>query len=231
MSLLDAAIHFEGDLYRNVVSIRVSQQLADDLGDDPADWEVFTRAEMATKPRRPVPAINRPFEDGYGQAILYPFVKAHWFETRFSDGGFPAWYGSLDLETTVHETAHHFRRRAIEDLGLQTHQRPILGERRVYLVAADGLLIDLRRKTRTAPGLIDRDSYAFCQQVGREIQTKGHPGLLTRSARCKGDNAVLFEQRYLSDPRDHCFLTYRYLPTTGQIEVERKSGVVWMRIQ
>ncbi|MGQ0620592.1 MAG: RES family NAD+ phosphorylase [Panacagrimonas sp.] len=230
MALLDTAVHFEADLYRNVVSIRVSQTLSDDLGAETADWDVFTRAEMATKPRRPVPAVNRPFEDGYGQAILYPFVKPAWFETRFSNGAYPAWYGSLDLETCVHETVHHFRRRLIEDSGLQNHQRPIVGERRVYLVGADALLIDLRVKLEEAPGLIDTESYAFCQKQGREVHGQGHPGLLTRSARCDGDNAVLFDPRYLSNPRDHCYLTYRYLPESGAVEVERRPGVVWMTL-
>ena len=142
MALYDQAVHFDGDLYRNVVSLRVSRNLADDLSDDPADAALFAQAEIASKPRLPLPAINRPFEAGYGQAVLYPFVRGHWFATRFSDGGHPAWYGSLDLETTVHETVHHFRRRLIDDIGAQAHARPISGERRVYRVAADALLVD-----------------------------------------------------------------------------------------
>ena len=40
MALYDQAVHFDGDLYRNVVSLRVSRNLADDLSDDPADAEV-----------------------------------------------------------------------------------------------------------------------------------------------------------------------------------------------
>ena len=231
MSLFDRALHYEGDLFRNVVSLRVSQNLADDLSDDPDDADLFARAEIATKPRRPVPAINRPFETGYGQAVLYPFVRPHWFATRFSDGSHAAWYGSLELETTVYETAYHFRRRLIEEVGLQQHDRPIIGERRVYCVAADALLIDLRGKLAEEPGLTDPQSYAVCQRIGRELQQRRHPGLLTRSARCDGDNAVLFDQHYLSNVRDHCYLSYRYEPRSGIIEVERTPGQVWMRLQ
>lgn len=230
MALFDHAIHYEGDLLRNVVSLRVSRNLADDLSDDPDDADLFARAEIQTKPRLPVPAINRPFETGYGQAVLYPFVRAHWFATRFSDGRHPAWYGSLDLETTVHETVHHFRRRLVEEVGLTRHSRPIVGERRVYQVAADALLIDLRGKLAEEPALVDPDSYAVCQRIGGELQQRRHPGVLTRSARCAGDNAVLFDQRYLSNARDHCYLSYRYDPASGAVEVERKPGQVWMRL-
>jgi hypothetical protein len=230
MALFDQAVLYEGDLYRNVVSLRVSQNLADDLSDNPDDGDLFARAEIATKPRLPVPAINRPFETGYGQAVLYPFVQAHWFATRFSDGSYAAWYGSLDLETTVHETAYHFRRRLIDEVGLSQHTQPIIGERRVYRVAADALMIDLRGKLVEEPGLTDPQSYAVCQRIGRDLQQRRHPGVLTRSARCDGDNAVLFDQHYLSNVRDHCYLSYRYNPEDGAIDVERTPGQTWLRL-
>lgn len=230
MGLYDVATHFADGLYRNIVSIRVSQNLSDDLGDDGIDSELFNRFEMDTKPRRPVPAVNRPFEAGYGQAIFFPFVHKSWFESRFSDGTYPVWYGSLDLETTVHETVYHFRRRHIEEAGFEHARQPIVGERKIYLVACDAVLIDLRRKLVEAPDLIDPDTYTFCHQVGRELQSRRHPGLLTRSARCPGDNAVLFDPVYLTNPRDLCFLTYRYLPGTGAVEVERTPGEVWMSL-
>lgn len=229
MALLDSATHFAGDLYRNIASIRVTQSLSDDLGGDAADADLFNRIEMDTKPRRPVPAINRPFEDGYGAAILFPFVRRPWFETRFSDGSFPAWYGSLDCETTVHETVHHFRRRQVEEAGFSRHAQPIIGERRVCLVACDALLLDLRNKLHEAPDLVHPDSYAYTHQLARDIQARHHPGLLTRSARCTGDNAVLYDPVYLSNPRDYCYLSYRYLPGSGVVEVERKPGEVWLR--
>ena len=230
MSLYDVATHFADDLYRNIVSIRVSQDLSDDLGDDAIDSDLFNRFEMETKPRLPVPAVNRPFEAGYGQAILFPFVHKPWFETRFSDGTYPVWYGSMDLATTVHETVYHFRRRHIEEAGFAHTRQPIIGERKVYRVACDALLVDLRPKLPEAPDLTNPDSYTFCHQVGRELQSRRHPGLLTRSARCPGDNAALFDPVYLTNPRDCCFLTYRYMPGTGVVEVERTPGEVWLSL-
>lgn len=228
--LLDTALHFRGDLYRNIVSLRETQNLADDLTDAPDGDALFAKAEMATKPRLPLPSVHRPFEEGYGQVIGFPFVPKHWFQSRFSDGSFGAWYGATALETTVHETVFHFHRKLVLDPGFGNHTETIVAERRVYLVAADALLLDLRPKLRDFPALRDPESYAFCQQVGRGLREAGHPGLMTRSARCDGDNAVLLAPRYLSNPRDHCYLRYICKPGAAQVEVERTRGRRWLRV-
>jgi hypothetical protein len=54
------------DLARSIKSIRVSQNLFDDLSDDPADWEIAQQHELATKPHTyasPATLIDRPFEE------------------------------------------------------------------------------------------------------------------------------------------------------------------------
>ncbi|HSW11544.1 MAG TPA: RES family NAD+ phosphorylase [Solimonas sp.] len=229
--LLDAALHFRGDLYRNIVSLRETQDLADDLSDRAGAAALLAKAEMATKPRLPAPGLHRPFEEGYGQAIQFPFVPKHWFRTRFSDGSFGVWYGSPTLETTVHETVHHFHRKLVEDPGFTDHTEPIVAERRVYRVAADALLIDLRPQVETHPALRDPDSWDFCQQLGRSLRDAGHPGLITQSARCEGDNVALLEPRYLSNVRDHCYLRYVCKPGSRSVSVERRPGRRWMSIE
>jgi len=228
--LLDTALHFRDDLFRNIVSLRQAQALYDDLSDDPAAEAVFARLEMDSKPRLPSPTVNRPFEPGYGVAIAFPFAPSRWSATRFSDGSFGAWYGSAALETTVHETVYHARRRLLEDPGFTDADRPVLFERRVYQVACDALLFDLRGKAKQWPALVAPDSYMFTQEVGHAVAHAGHPGLLTRSARCEGDNAVLFEARYLSNARDYCYLRYRFEAGDSTCFVERVPGVEWMRV-
>ena len=43
------------------------------------------------------------------KVISYSFDSAHWQATRFSDGTtYGLWYGSLDVATTVYETAWHW---------------------------------------------------------------------------------------------------------------------------
>ncbi len=228
--LLDTALHFRDDLFRNIVSLRQAQALYDDLSDDPKAGEVFAKLEMDSKPRLPSPTLNRPFEPGYGVAIAFPFAPARWTATRFSDGTYGAWYGSLALETTVHETVFHARQQLLVDPGFVDAERTVTFERRVYLVACDALLFDLRGKTKQWPALVAPDSYAFTQEVGRAVAGAGHPGLLTRSARCKGDNAVVFDARYLSNARDYCYLRYRFEAGDAACRVEREVGVEWLRV-
>ncbi|OYX27396.1 MAG: hypothetical protein B7Z03_13760 [Hydrogenophilales bacterium 32-62-9] len=101
------------NLARNIVSIRQSQDLFDDLSPDPQDWNVAIRHELSTQPKpytSDSPAINRPFEEAvWIEAVAYPFQSPNWSRSRFSDGSFGIWYGADSIETTVHETLVDFR--------------------------------------------------------------------------------------------------------------------------
>ena len=94
----------------------------------------------------------------------------------------------------------------------------------------DALLVDLRGKEKSHPGLVDRKSYAFCQQVGRHVHEQGQNGLVVRSARCDGVNAAIMRAERLRNPRDKLFLTYRYNPARDELVVERTQGRAWLRI-
>ena len=62
LSLID--IH--QSIARNIVSLRVSEGLFDDLTDDPEAWQAAQRLEMETKPKlfnSHQPIIERPFEE------------------------------------------------------------------------------------------------------------------------------------------------------------------------
>lgn len=76
------------DAARNIVSLRQSQDLFDDLTDDPAQWLLAQKVEDEVKPpayRSRTPVIDRPFEDAeWFHAITWPFK--HWQASRFSDG-------------------------------------------------------------------------------------------------------------------------------------------------
>ena len=225
--LFDANVELHRDLVRNIPGIRRSQDLFDDLSEDPEDWAVAVAAVSAGRIETESAVVTRPFD--YGTVITYTFETAHWQATRFSDGTrYGVWYGSLDAATTVHETAWHWSRFVRDSYG--TENREIRSERRLFDVRCDALLIDLRGKEKTYPGLVDRTSYAFCQQVGARIHEEGQNGLLVRSARCDGVNAAIFRPERLRDVRDKVFLTYRYNPATDEIVVERTPGRAWLRI-
>jgi hypothetical protein len=226
--LLRDALDYHGDLIRNIQTIRVSQDLFDDLSAEPADWAVAIAAEAAGRIPSEAPLISRPFD--YGTVITFPFANFNGQQTRFSDGlSFGVWYGSLDLETTVRETVYH-RHRFVMD-SFPAEDRVIANERRVFEVRCDALLTDLRGKERQEERLVDRASYAYTQPLGGYLRKQGANGVLVKSARCDGVNGAIFRAETLSGVRDVCHLTYAMNPKEDLVTVERCPGTVWLEIR
>lgn len=218
------------DVLRNIVSLRASQDLFDDLTDDPGAWLLAQQVEDAVKPppyRSHTPVIDRPFEDAaWFNAIRWPF--ANWRVSRFSDGGFGAWYGCDSVEATVYETAYHWYHGLLADAGYESEQ--VVAERKVYSVACHAALLDFRRIVPDFPELAHKIDYSHTQSVGARIHREGHPGLLIQSVRyAPGENYVVFNPAVLSDPRLSCQLSYRL--DGERIIVERQSGVTWLDIK
>ncbi|MFZ4534885.1 RES family NAD+ phosphorylase [Propionivibrio sp.] len=217
-----------GDLVRNIVSIRVSQDLFDDLSPDPQDWNSAIELERSTKPAvfsSHVPVIDRPFEEAiWNDAINYPFT--HWMRSRFSDGSYGVWYGADGIETTIHETAFHWRSGFLRDAGYL--QPGITIERKIYQVRCDAALVDLRLAAQRFPSLVHPEDYTLPHQVGAKIHREGHPGLVSPSARTLGSVYAVFNPKVLADPRHAGFLTYS--TTRTGIAVEREPGVVLLEI-
>ena len=215
------------DVVRNIVSLRASQDLFDDLTDDPAAWLLAQKVEDEVKPppyASHKPLIDRPFEDAqWFNAIAWPFK--HWQTSRFSDGSFGVWYGSESVETTVYESAYHWYRGLLSDAGFE--QMAVIAERKVYWVACNAALLDFRQVSDAQPELLHPSDYTFCQAVGARIHREGHPGLLTQSVRRPaGENLAIFNPAVLSNPRHNCQLTYRL--ESGQIVVEKQPGATWL---
>jgi len=215
---------YRGDLVRNIKGIRVSQDLFDDLARDAADGAVAIAAESATRISSPAPLITRPFD--YGTVITYPFVPQNWHATRYSDGmRYGVWYGALELETTVRETLYHWHRFLTDSFPLD---REIVGERRVFEVRCEAILIDLRKAKE--PRLVSRNDYSFTQQLGAYLSQRAQSGLLAPSARGPGTAAAILRGEALSEVRDLCYLTYRMNPLQDVAAVERTPGETWLRI-
>lgn len=221
-SLVRQVADYRGGLLRNIKGIRVSQDLFDDLARDAADREVAIAAESATRIPSPAPLITRPFD--YGTVITYPFAPHNWQATRYSDGlEYGVWYGALELETTVYETLYHWHRFVTDSFSTD---REIIGERRVFQVRCEAILIDLRAAAE--PRLVERNDYAYTQQLGRYLWKRAQSGLLAPSARGPGTCAAIFRPEALSEVRDVCFLTYRL--RGNRAIVERSPGEAWLRI-
>jgi hypothetical protein len=227
-ALIDTAVDYHGDLSRNIKTIREAQALFDDLSQDSADWDIAIAAEAQDYIASGAPLITRPFD--YGVVITYPFVPQHWQQTRFSDGlRYGVWYGSLEVETTVYESIHHWRR-FIED-SFAAEDRTIIGERRVFDVRCDAIMMDLRSKESKFPALLDRRSYAYTHALGRYLNEQGQNGVLVHSARTQGTNAAVLRPEVLSSVRDRCYLTYVTHPARDEVLVQREPGETWLSIK
>lgn len=216
------------DRARNIVSLRISENLFDDLSDDPIEQQAAVDWEMATEPptyTSSLPIIHRPFEEAaWIEAIGFPFMN--WAVSRYSDGRFGVWYGADSIETTVHETVYHWRYGLLADAGFVREGVSI--ERKVYWVRCDAALVDLRPAVASHPDLLHPTDYSFTHQVGARLHREGHPGLVTRSARCEGAVCAILNPAVLSAPRVACFLTYRV--EEGRVVVEREAGKAWVRV-
>ena len=222
-------VNVQQDLARNIVSLRESQDLFDDLSSDHADQLLAQQVEIDTKPRpyrSPTPIIDRPFEDAaWFNAVAWPF--SHWQASRFSDGSYGVWYGSESIETTVHETVWHWYHGFLHDAGFEHETASI--ERKVYWVACAAALLDFREVTSAWPDLLHPADYRHAQSIGARIHHEGHPGLLIQSVRRPaGENAAIFNPAVLSAPRMACQLTYRL--TDGIVTVEKQAGKTWLQL-
>lgn len=224
-----ALADIEQDLLRNIVSLRESQNLFDDLSSNEAEQKLAQQVEGEVKPppyRSRTPIIARPFEDAqWFNAITWPFK--HWQTSRFSDGTYGVWYGSESVETTVYESAYHWHRTLLSDAGFE--RLPVLAERKVYSVACAAALLDLRKAAQHYPDLLHPSDYTLCHAVGARLQREGHPGLISQSARRReGENIAIFNPGVLSNPRPNCQLTYRL--QGDQIAVEKRPGHTWLTL-
>lgn len=218
------------DVIRNIVSLRQSHDLFDDLSDNASEWLLAQKVEDEVKPppyRSSTPIIDRPFEDAeWFNAIAWPFK--HWQSSRFSDGSFGVWYGSDSVETTVYESAYHWYSGLLKDAGFDTQTVAI--ERKVYSVACQAALLDFRKESSKHEGLLHATDYTFCHSVGARIHREGHPGLVTQSVRrSAGENFAIFNSGVLSKPRHNCQLAYRL--EEGRIVVEKEGEGAWMALE
>lgn len=221
---LDKLMDLNEDILRNIVSLRKSQDLFDDLHDnDESSSAVAIAAESRVKGLIPTGLLERGFH--YSTAINYPFETDNYLATRYGDGTYPVWYGSLELETTVFETGHHMLK---AELGIEGLNEIVIRERAVYDVQCLAALIDLTHAKKFQRQLT-ADVYDFTQILGRRIYREGHPGLVAPSARtANGKNAVIFNKNVLTNPRLKCYLTYKLDPIERKIIVERTPGKEWL---
>jgi len=223
--LITTAVDFNEPVFRNIATIISSEDLLDDLSDDPAA-RVYGEA-LVTRQRQGddqyASVIGKPFTYGVS---LAPVTVCPGMGSRFSDGSrFGVWYGSLAILTTIHETIFHWMR-FLADAGTQTGC--VIAERRVFKVSVSGILVDLRGKEKEFRTLVS-DDYDFTHRLGYYLHKAGQSGLLVQSARdTAGTNMAAFTPDILSDPRHQLYLSYMLENSTVGISLDTYPARKWL---
>lgn len=198
---------FNHPVFRNIQGISPTFDEFDDLTADP---KAKAYAHRITTADTHIGSNEHRFH-----AIDFVFNQTTWHSTRFGNGKYPVWYGSVELQTGFHETLYHWYRTFIQaPAGFSsTTNNTIKTRRTVFTVECNAALIDLREKCNQTNALVhpDPSHYPYTQQIGRRIHQEGYPGLLTKSARtADGENVVVFKKNILSAAAHHGDYLYEY---------------------
>ena len=208
---IEKITRFNETVFRNTVGINLGSNAFDDLSDNPSDW---AEAERATD-----------FSDRFTvselqyNAIDYVFNQRGWYRSRFSDGSFPVWYGSMELTSTFYETVFHWKRFMADSSGLlrAAGGEPVYHARTVFNVSCQSTLVDFREKVSEFPFLVSKDNYSKTQDLGLQLFHEGLPGLISQSARYEaGTNIIVFKKKSLKDPAHQGDYLYWLDPTDSQ---------------
>lgn len=134
-------------------------------------------------------------------------------QTRFSDGSFPVFYGSLEAATAEAEVKHWFPRHA----GTPSKRRP--AHYQWLRCTFRGTEKDLRSKVADWPDLLHPSDYEFCNKIGAEASDEELDALVVMSARCPGANLPVFRRPALSNPILGDTVIVTLDPDTGDVSL------------
>ena len=135
------------------------------------------RAREAVGQIERVPREQRQFGPGSGP-IMAAFTHVNLLGSRFSDGSYGVFYAARDRATAVAETRHHHGRFLAATNEAAQHL-PM----RLYSVAIDARLHDLRPPGSVDAAVYALDDYAASRALGRRLQAAGSGGVAYRSVR------------------------------------------------
>ena len=162
---------------------------------DAADFDALYALEAMTNERvrdelgeiERVPRAERQFGPGSGP-IMAAFTHVNTLGSRFSDGGYGMFYAAQERATAMAETRHHHGR-----FLAATGQRALHLPMRLYHVAIDGRLHDLRPAGAVPAAVFVPEDYGASRRLGAALRALGSPGLVYRSVRhARGQCVGLF---------------------------------------
>ena len=152
-----------------------------------------------------VPRALRLYGPGSGP-IMAAFTHVNTLGSRFGDGRFGVFYAARERATAVAETRHHHAR-----FLAATQQGPMHLPMRLYHVAIDARLHDLRPPGAVPEAVYAPDDYTASQALGVQLQAQGSAGVVYRSVRHAGGECVgLFTPRGASACLHAAYLLYAW---------------------
>jgi hypothetical protein len=165
---------------------------------DEADFEALYALEAMTNERvrdelgqiERVPREQRRYGPGSGP-IMAAFTHVNTAGSRFADGSFGMFYAARERTTAVAETRFHHAR-----FLAATNEGPLHLPMRLYHVAIDAVLHDLRAPGTVDAAVFDPHDYAAARALGGRLRGQGSGGVVYRSVRApKGQCVGLFGPR------------------------------------
>lgn len=152
---------------------------------DEADFEALYQLEAMTNERmrdeigeiERVPRAERRYGPGSGP-IMAAFTHVNTQGSRFADGRFGMFYAARERATAIAETRHHHGR-----FLAATRQGPLHLPMRLYHVAIDARLHDLRPAGAVPGAVYDPDDYGAARALGTRLRAAGSAGVVYRSVR------------------------------------------------
>ena len=148
---------------------------------------------------------DRLYGPGSGP-IMAAFTHINPLGSRFSDGSYGVFYAAHDRATAVAETRYHHAR-----FLAATQQGPMHLPMRLYSVAVDARLHDLRPLVAVEAAVYDPDDYSAARALGGRLRAAGSAGVVYRSVRqLRGQCVGLFRPRGASRCLHSAFLLYAW---------------------
>lgn len=152
-----------------------------------------------------VPRDERVFGVGSGP-IMAAFTHVNTLGSRFSDGAWGVFYAARERATAIAETRHHHGR-----FLAATKQPAMHLPMRLYHVALDARLHELRPAGAVPAAVYDPDDYAAARALGGRLHKAGSAGVAYRSVRHpRGQCAGLFKPRGASRCLHAAYLLYAW---------------------
>ena len=179
----------------------------------PEDFDALYALEAMTNERAReelgqidrVPREQRQYGPGSGP-IMAAFTHINTLGSRFSDGSRGVFYAARERATAVAETRHHHARFLAATLQPAMHL-PM----RLYAVAIDARLHDLRPAGTVPPAVYDPDDSGAARALAERLHSAGSAGVVYRSVRQpRGQSVGLFKPRGASACVHAAYLLYAW---------------------